>query len=206
VNYSSGLMAVYDLAWTTTGFCVFNYMTDEPVEVGQFTARNKTREPASNEASYVMHMAEQVYQGILKPADKWRVDLIIYEYTDWHRDIVGGRKSVNQRRKELAIELGTQRTLGRTEGLMAMIGVFHGYKIVGVGANEVKKSFDGNTKTSVAHMVASILPQWYGFTGDDRRPLLELATGKRLSHHISDALSIALYVSQKMRMNRALNR
>lgn len=206
MNYSSDLMAVYDLAWTTTGFCVFNYMTDEPVAVGQFTARNKTGKPASNDASYVAHMAEQVYRGILKPADKWHVDLLVYEFTDWHRDIVGGRKSVSQRRRELAIEIGTQRTLGRTEGLMAMIGVLHGYKIVGVGANAVKQSFDGNTKASVARMVASILPKWYEFTGDDGRPLVELATGKKLSHHISDALSIALHVSQKMRMDRALNR
>jgi hypothetical protein len=199
-------MLVLDLAWTTTGWVVFNYMTDEPVTVGQFAARNKTGQPASNEASYVGHMAEQVYNNVVEVAGQYYVDLIVYEYTDWHRNIVGGRKTASQRRKELAIEIQTQRTLGRTEGLMAVIGTLHGYKIVGVGVNEVKRSFSATSKTGVARMVAGALPQFYTYTDDKNKPLLEIASGKKLSHHISDALGIALHVSQKMRMDRALSR
>jgi hypothetical protein len=151
-------------------------------------------------------MAEQVYNNVVEVAGKHYVDLIVYEYTDWHRNIVGGNKSASQRRRELAIEIQTQRTLGRTEGLMAMIGTLHGYKIVGVGVNEVKRSFSATSKTGVARMVAAALPQFYRYTGEKGKTLLEIETEKKLSHHISDALSIALHVSQKMRMDRALSR
>jgi len=197
---------VLDLAFHTTGGVIFDIRDDIPIATFQFTARNKTGKPASDNAAYVAHIGGQIYGHILDRAQEHDVTMIIYEYTDWHRNILGGRKSVEQRRKDLHIEIKTQRTLGRTEGLLAMIGLLHGYEIIGFGVNDVKKSFSAQSKEGVARMVSAVLPRYYEYTGDSKRPLREVDTGKLLSHHISDALALALHASQHIRMKRALNR
>jgi len=200
------LAMVLDLAFHTTGGVIFDIRDDIPLATFQFTARNKTGKPASDDAAYVQHIGEQIYDNILRRAQEHDVTKIVYEYTDWHRNILGGKKSINKRREELHIEIRTQRTLGRTEGLLAMIGLLHGYEIIGFGANDVKKSFSAQSKTGVARMVAAVLPQFYQYTGDEKRPLRDIDTGRLLQHHISDALALALHASQYIRMQRALNR
>lgn len=178
--------------------------TDSPQNWGQFTARNKTGGPASDEPAYIAHIADQIWSNVLSLAEEYGVGTIAYEYTDWHRNILSGKKSYSQRRKEYKIERSTQRTLGRAEVLMAMIGVKHGYKVIGFGANEVKSGLDVKSKSHAAMVAASAYQDIFKYKENKGKYLEVIATGEMLSHHISDAISIAMYAGNEIRLEEAM--
>jgi hypothetical protein len=199
---------VLDLAWTTTGWVVWDVDGDALLEWGQFTARNKTGNPADDSAHYIAHIATQIWASVNDLAEEFQVSTIVYEYTDWHRSsVLDCRKNYSNRAKEYKIERGTQRALGRAEVLLAVLGSIGGYEVVGYGANEVKRGLEFKSKAHAAMIAASAYQELFRYLDGAKGKYLQVAgTGEMLSHHISDAITIAMYHTSQARFKEAMGR
>ena len=86
-----------------------------------------------------------------------------------------------------------------------MIGVQYGYGVLGVGANKVKRGLDIKSKAHAAMIAASAYQDIFVYNNENRGKYLEaIETGEMLSHHISDAISIAMYAGNEIRLQEAI--
>jgi len=160
------------------------------VEWGQFTTK-KNGLKVKDGAAYVNQVCNSVHDNVLSITLKSEIDYIVYEETDWHRSICG--KSGKKCLTEYAIERRTQYALGQMAATMAVFHYIHGYNVESVGANAVKGWLDARRKDAVARWVAANWPGDFEFYGEKDGYFLRDKVGTLLSHHISDALSIAAY-------------
>lgn len=193
-----------DLSSTVTGWSILETTSEEVVATGHFSV-NKKGLKVGDGAAYVNRVCDEVYHKVLAVLNGHVVDEIIYEVTDWHRNL--WRRGITRKQAliEYSIERRTQWSLGQMAGTMATLSYLHSYPVYSIGVNVVKNWIGEKGKNEVARWVAANWPDRFAYVTEVKnRPLLDKETGANLNHHISDALALGAYVLYLSRTGQLL--
>lgn len=195
-----------DVSSTVTGWSILQTATEEIVATGHFTV-NKKGLKVEDGAAYVNQVCSEVYHKTLLVLEGHVVDEIVYEVTDWHRNLFRRGATRKQQLIDYSIERRTQWSLGQMAGTMAVFSYLHSYPVFSVGVNVVKNWIGEKSKEEVARWVAANWPDRFAYVVEVKgRPLLDKETGANLNHHISDALALGAYVLYLNRIGQLLTK
>lgn len=201
-------LLAFDLSWSgPTGWVYWNdYAPDPIVDYGSFKIKLPNK---SDGAMKTMSGCKQIYDIVKEIASGLPLDYVVYEYTDWHRNL--DRK--HGWKVEYAMEREAQRTLGRAEGAFLVACASEAIRVIGIGAREAKQEFGALDKARVAELVSCEYPR-FRFVEPEFDPvkmkhidrdwyLIDETTQKEVPHHVSDAIVIAKVCANRLRLTSA---
>lgn len=194
-SLSTAILAL-DLAWGTTGWA-YRRETDDAVAFfyGKFSVNGEGW----------MDKAIGIGQNVRKICEEFlpNIDILAYEYTDWHRRLKGNKWAI-----DYAIERKAQRTLGRAEAslLLGIAEYRDRLQIVPVGANKAKKEFGAssmlramnleNEKEACAAILCERYPQQFSFGSHLKSAYMrDVIDSIDIGHDISDAIMLTEVVA-----------
>lgn len=187
------ILLALDASTTATGWAVFSGA--DPIDWGQFSADKGGLSPDDG-AAYINQVCGSIFLKTQAIVNRHGAGVIVYEMSDWHRNVLGGTdRSVRQRKADYAIERRALAALNRVAATMAVFSYMFDIHVVGVGALEVKNYIGNNDKEQVAMWVASNWPDRFEYVRGLKKGhyITDKRTSKPLSNHVSDALSIGGY-------------
>lgn len=193
-----------DLAWSgKSGWVLFySEMPDPVTEYGEFKPKiHKEWKGTMRDFRISKHISDAV-STLLR---QFEVDYVVYEITDWHKDLKRSRRfSVDYK-----IERQTQRTLGKASvSLLNGVGLagLPMNKVVAMGANEAKQAFGAQKKRAAAELFASEYPSRFDtIYDDDEYFIYDTKEDKKISNHISDAFVLAAVAARELHKQEMVN-
>ena len=197
-------LLLLDLVWTGySGWVVWNTEPEDPIEAyGQFKPKFADSDHyPEREAAVAVALKEKLVDLILEVGP----DYIGYERTDWQRDLRNSRKF----NADYAIERQAQRTLysAQTTLFLALDEIDYfikdpadgHYRVFDFGAADAKHEFGVGNKKAAAEALCQLFPERFEFLSQEKHMfMLDKTTGKKLPHHVSDAMMIGYVMSKRL--------
>ncbi len=192
-----------DLAWIgDTGWVLWNWERGWLLEHGTITIRDVPLKERKDKAYRDLNIARQLnhqLHRLIFPG--LGLDLIIYEYSDWQRNL--GASS--EWKKEYAIERKAQRTLGMAEATFLLAyrtaTMDREVPLLALGAREAKHSFGAIRKKACAELLAQEYPDQFRFERQAKNGWLWYGE-ELLASHISDAIVLAKVGGDKFALEK----